>query len=253
MLLQGSVTSASAVAASSFWAMAMKTSRRASFSAGSPSVRMATSAFTRSIPFATSSFTPKASAASRIPLVFGFLSARMRKSSEFPCGRLPRKYRLAPTCAPSWKAAAASSLVPCGEQAVDHFAAALRVDVAAVAAAGADGGRLVHEPDARLEAEVAVEERPHRADVHGVAAVLAVQGLAGEGGDQRVRASVDDGQLRLLGDLVHEAHAAGAHDAALGVVDHLRPEDLALGLVQLVDADARGLVVVLHVVILEIA
>src|SRR5438105_6568203 len=60
------------------------------------------------------------------------------------------------------------------EQAVDHVAAALCVDVAAVAAAGAHGRRLVHEPDARLEAEVAAEERAYRADVHGVAAVLAV-------------------------------------------------------------------------------
>src|SRR6267143_1799505 len=129
----------------------------------------------------------------------------------------------------------------------------LDVHVAAIRAAGADAGRLVEEPDAALETEVAVEQRAHRADVHRVPGVLRVERLSREGGDERVRPALDDGELRLLGDLVHEAHAARAHDAALGVVDHQRPEDLALGLVDLVGADARGLVVVLHVVVLELA
>src|SRR5438105_6675893 len=139
------------------------------------------------------------------------------------------------------------------EQPVDEISAALQIDVAAVGAAGADRRALLYEPDPRLKAEIAVQESSDRADVDGVARVLAVERLPGEGADQGVRAAVHHRQLRLLRDLVHEAHAAGAHDAALSVVDDQRPEDLALGLVQLGSADARGLVIELHVIILELA
>ena len=143
--------------------------------------------------------------------------------------------------------------VAAGQHPVRAVAAALDVDVASVAASRADGRRLVHEPDAALETEIAVEERTDGADVHRVAAVLRVERLAREGGDERPRAALHDTELRLLRYLVHESHAARAHDAALGVVDHQRPEHLALGLVQLVGADPRRLVVVLHVVVLQLA
>src|SRR5439155_1982085 len=54
-------------------------------------------------------------------------------------------------------------LVAARQHAVGDGAARLDVDVAAVRAAGAHAGRLVDEPDAALETEVAVEERAHRA------------------------------------------------------------------------------------------
>ena len=68
---------------------------------------------------------------------------------------------------------------------------------------------------AGAEAEVAVEQRAHRADVDGVPRVVAVQLLAREGVDELGAAAAEDAELRLLRHLVHEAHAAGAEDAAL--------------------------------------
>src|SRR6201999_2615960 len=66
-------------------------------------------------------------------------------------------------------------LVAAREQSVQLVAAALRIDVAAVAAACTNRRALVDEPDARLEAEVAVQERADRADVDGVARIGAVE------------------------------------------------------------------------------
>jgi len=144
-------------------------------------------------------------------------------------------------------------LVAAREQPVELRAAALDVGVAAVRTTGADAGALVDEPDARLEAEVGVQERADRAYIDRITRIVAIERLPGKRGYQGMVAAIDHRELRLLRDLVHEAHAAGAHDAALGVVDDHGPELFALGLLQLVRPLPRGLVVVLHVVVLQLA
>ena len=68
-----------------------------------------------------------------------------------------------------------------------------------------------------------------------------------------MRSALHDRELRLASDLVHEPDAARAHDAALGVIDDHRPEHFALWFIQLVGTDARRLVIVLHVIILQLA
>src|SRR5262249_28719177 len=113
-------------------------------------------------------------------------------------------------------------------QAVDLVLVGRRVDVAAARAAGADRRHVAQEPDARVEAERRPGERPDRADVDGVAGVGVVQRLAREGGDDRVAPAVEQPQLAGLADLVAEADAARALDAALAVEHDARADRVAL-------------------------
>ena len=107
-----------------------------------------------------------------------------------------------------------------GADALDIAAAQdLDADRATAAALGTGRRRLLQVPDARLEAERLQGQGPHRTDVGQVALVVARQGTAREGRDVGVRGETRVGQLGLLRDLLLEAHAARAQDAAL-LVEH---------------------------------
>ncbi len=107
----------------------------------------------------------------------------------------------------------------------------VEVRVAARRAPLADALGGAEEPDARLEAEVLRRERAHGADVLGHERVVPLE-LPARGDEDLVQvaalAHVEHGVLR---DLLHEADAARAHDAALAVVDDRGAEDLGLRLV----------------------
>ena len=125
------------------------------------------------------------------------------------------------------------------------------LDVAPARAAVADALGGVEVPHPHLEAEVAVGERAHRADVDDVARVGVLQRRAGEEADLGVVAALEDAQLAGAGDLVAEPHAARAEDAALGVQDDVGPQRHRLGLVDLLVGHARVVEPVLHVVDLQ--
>src|SRR5437870_10938445 len=120
--------------------------------------------------------------------------------------------------------------------------------VAAARAARTDGLRAVQVPDAHREAEVAVGEGAHRADVHDVAGVLVGELRPREEPDLRVIAAVEDAELTRARDLVAKPHAARAEDAPLRVQHDVRAEGHRLRLVHLLVPHARVVEAVLHVV-----
>ena len=63
-------------------------------------------------------------------------------------------------------------------------------------------------------------ERADRADLHGVAREVRVEGLLGEVQDLRAIAAIDEVDQGVAGDLVGESRAARALDAALAVEQH---------------------------------
>ena len=69
--------------------------------------------------------------------------------------------------------------------------------------------------------------------------------------DRRMIAAVNHGQLIGLSDLLAEAHAAGALDAALTVENDIGTKNGFLAVVTLTDLEAALLAVVRHVVILQ--
>src|SRR5215470_8418414 len=91
----------------------------------------------------------------------------------------------------------------------------MHLDVAAARAAVADALGRVQVPHPHLEAEVAVGEGAHGADVDHVARVLVLESLAGKEPDLGVISTVEDAELAGVRHLVAVAHAAGAEDAAL--------------------------------------
>src|SRR5205823_6570662 len=111
-----------------------------------------------------------------------------------------------------------------------HELAAPRVDVdvAAHRAGRADARRVLEVPRARQEAIRLAGQRAHGTDVGGVAREDGVERAAGEGADLRAVTAVNHDQLRVVGDITHEAHAELAHDAALAVEHDLRPDLQAL-------------------------
>jgi hypothetical protein len=126
-------------------------------------------------------------------------------------------------------------------------------DGAVARAARADRLGLVQVPDAHLVAEVAVGERADGADVHDVARVRVVERHAGRQLDALGVAAAEDAQLVRLGDVVHEARAARAQDAAL-LVEHDVGAGLdALVLVVLVLAHLGLIPADLHVIVLQAA
>src|SRR5262249_33949739 len=70
-------------------------------------------------------------------------------------------------------------------------------------------------PHPRLEAELVQGERAHRTQVDDVAGVRVVEPLAGEDPDLAALAALEEPELAGLRDLVAEADAAAALDAAL--------------------------------------
>ena len=139
-------------------------------------------------------------------------------------------------------------------EAVRVLAHEVGVDRAAPRAARADRGRSREKPRTRAETEVGVEQRADRADVDDVSRVVRVElAVRGRDVDHLVRAAAEDAQLRRLGDFFHEAHAAGAEHAALLVEHHQVGELLALVAQHLGALEPRGLEVVAHVVVLQLA
>ena len=110
-----------------------------------------------------------------------------------------------------------------------------------VAQRGADRRRVLEVPDARAEAEVLGGERADRADVDDVAGVRVVEPLAGSEVDLAVVAALEDRRARsVFGDLVEEARAARAQDAALLVEHDERADVDRLVLLDLVLERERG-------------
>ncbi|UPT75250.1 MAG: hypothetical protein M0D55_05990 [Elusimicrobiota bacterium] len=126
-------------------------------------------------------------------------------------------------------------------------------DVAAARAVRADRLGLLEVPDADLVAEVAVGQRADGADVDDVAGVGVVERHAGRQVDPLRVAHAENAELVGLRDVVDEARAARAQDAAL-LVEHDVGTDLdALLLVLLVLAHRARVLPDLHVVVLKTA
>ena len=92
-----------------------------------------------------------------------------------------------------------------------------QLDVALRRAQRADRARALDVPRARAEAVGARGQRADRAQLDDVAAERRHVRVAVERADEGVRAALEQDQLVVLGDLLREAHAAVAEDAALAV------------------------------------
>ncbi|GAA3416768.1 hypothetical protein GCM10018952_46180 [Streptosporangium vulgare] len=88
--------------------------------------------------------------------------------------------------------------------------------------AGAGRGDQVER--AGLEAVRGTGERAHRADLHGVAGEVGLERASVGGGDLLLGPALEEVDERVSGDLVGEADAARALDAALTVEQHLGGE-----------------------------
>src|SRR5204863_194303 len=108
--------------------------------------------------------------------------------------------------------------------ALDRALAVLERDVAADVTAGAERRLLVEVPDALGEAELRRGQSAHRADVDDAGRKLVVERLAGEDADLGRGAALEERELRGLRDLVREADAPRALDAAVHVEQHRRSE-----------------------------
>ncbi len=115
-----------------------------------------------------------------------------------------------------------------------------QLDVALRRAVRADRARALDVPRARAEAVGRRGERPDGAQLDDVAAERADVGMPVEGRDVGVRAALGEDQLVVLRDLLREAHAAVAEDAALAVDRDQRRELERLAEVALGLDEARG-------------
>ena len=114
------------------------------------------------------------------------------------------------------------------------------VHVASLRAAVADRRGAREIPDPGLEAEVPLGERSHRADVHDIARVGIVELLTRIEPQLGPVPAVEDAELAGLGDLVREAHAARAQDAALLIQHHVRADRHRLLLLDLLLPEPRS-------------
>ena len=131
--------------------------------------------------------------------------------------------------------AVVDALVVAAEHAHHAVVAHGQLDVAVGGAAGADRARALDVPRPRAEAVRARGERADRAQLDDVAGERRHVRVAVEGADVRVRAALEQDQLVVLGQLLREAHAAVAEDAALAVDRDQRRQlerllEVALGL-----------------------
>ena len=121
------------------------------------------------------------------------------------------------------------------EHAHDALVAHGQLDVAVRRAARADRARALDVPRPRAEAVRARRQRADRAQLDDVARERADVRMAVERADVAVRAALEQDQLVVLADLLREAHAAVAEDAALAVDRDRRRQlerllEVALGL-----------------------
>ncbi len=110
-----------------------------------------------------------------------------------------------------------------------------QLDVALRRAVGADRAGALDVPRARAEAVGGGRERADGAELDDVAAERRDVGMPVERPHEGVRAALGEDELVVLGDLLREAHAAVAEDAALAVDRDQRRElerlaEVALGL-----------------------
>ncbi len=92
-------------------------------------------------------------------------------------------------------------------------------DVGAEAVEGVNGFGFFEEPDAHFEAEIFGGERTDGADVHSVEGIGVVETFARVDGEVGLGAALDEAEAVVVGDVFHEADAAGAEDAAFVVED----------------------------------
>src|SRR5665213_2658859 len=82
---------------------------------------------------------------------------------------------------------------------------------------GADRGDALEQPDPLLEQKILVQQRADRAQIDHISRQFVVAWLAGEDVDLLLESPAIDVQLGSARYLAREAHAAAAHDAAVGV------------------------------------
>src|SRR5215470_2542633 len=111
-------------------------------------------------------------------------------------------------------------------------------DIAASAATGADGRRLLQIPDANFEAKIAVRQRAHWTDIHDVSGKRIIENRIREHRNGGMITAIDHRKFVGPRNFLKEAHTARTFDAALAVKYNVGTEDFALA-------------VVLHVVVLQ--
>jgi hypothetical protein len=126
------------------------------------------------------------------------------------------------------------------EAAAQHMAE----EIGAEAVVRRDQRRLRHLPRAPLVAEGLAVERTHRAEVDDVAGELVLDGFLDVGADLHVLAATGGAEFRDAGDVLAEAHATRAVDAARHVGGDERTQvfvlDHALALVEARDVTAEA-------------
>ena len=125
-------------------------------------------------------------------------------------------------------------VVVAGEHPGHALVADGELHVALARAEGADGARVLDVPGAGAEPVGLRRQRAHRAQLDDVAVEGGDVGAVVEGADIGRRPALEELELLVLGDLLAEAHAAVAEDAALAVDPHQRRQrhrllEVALG------------------------
>ncbi|MBM2836943.1 MAG: hypothetical protein HW409_1132 [candidate division NC10 bacterium] len=127
------------------------------------------------------------------------------------------------------------------------------IDVAPLRAAVAHRRRAREVPHPGLETKILLGEGSDRADVDDVARVRILQTLTRIEAQFSPVPSVENPELACLGDLVGEAHAAGAKDAAFLVQHHVGADGHGLLLLDLLLSKPGIVEPEVHVEVLEVA
>ncbi len=137
--------------------------------------------------------------------------------SRGPSTRSRRVEHLEAVAAAVAEPAVVDLVVVAGEHPFHLLVADREADVALARAERADRARVLDVPGPGAEAVGVVGQRPDRADVGDVAVERGHVGAVVEGADEGAVAALEQLQLGVLGDLLAEADAAVAEDAALAV------------------------------------
>src|SRR5919108_573050 len=136
-------------------------------------------------------------------------------------------------------------------EARDAILIRFHADIAAGAAARANGRRLLQVPDAHFEPEIAIRQRAYRTDVIDIGGQGIVEYPIRKDGDGGMIAAIDDRQLIRVRDFLQKTNAAGTFDAAFAVEHHVRPKDFPFTVVFLSRLEAARLQIMTHVIILQ--